>query len=241
MRKSKLGVSVIAQRIKGWVPLRPWKVPNPFTPKSDKYQISPAASPKIYTSHSTQNLAFRSLLKWKMIILPILTLTHFVFVPSLPRPSSGNSWPLWRCATRSYLSGILLIRTRLSTRPPRQVPSPAAASIPGWLTAAVFSCRILCSLGNTFFACIPTPSLGGPKSFSRESGPNCSKPNRGPIQDYRNPSSRFRSQLTAWIYTKTSQDLSFSSKYRNASNLVENPSRILGQIARKFWLHAVTG
>ena len=34
-------------------------------------EFSPSASPEI-TSHSMKNSAFHSLLKWKMIILPIL-------------------------------------------------------------------------------------------------------------------------------------------------------------------------
>ena len=52
---------------------------NLFTPKSDLLQISPAASPEILHSHSMKNLPFHSLLRWKMIILPILTtsLIHF--------------------------------------------------------------------------------------------------------------------------------------------------------------------
>ena len=51
---------------------------NPLTPKSDQSQISPAASPQIF-HHSMKNLAFHSLLRQKMIILPILTtsLIHF--------------------------------------------------------------------------------------------------------------------------------------------------------------------
>ena len=35
--------------------------------KSDHFQISPAASPEIITSHSMENLAFHSLLRWKRI------------------------------------------------------------------------------------------------------------------------------------------------------------------------------
>ena len=46
---------------------------NPFTPKSDQFQISRAASPEIQEPHAIKNLAFHSLLRWKMIILPILT------------------------------------------------------------------------------------------------------------------------------------------------------------------------
>ena len=49
---------------------------NPFTPKSDQLQNSPAASPEILSSHSMKNLAFHLLLRWKMIILPILSLPH---------------------------------------------------------------------------------------------------------------------------------------------------------------------
>ena len=40
---------------------------NSFTPKSDRYQISPAAPNGNITSHSIKNLAFRQLLRWKMI------------------------------------------------------------------------------------------------------------------------------------------------------------------------------
>ena len=42
---------------------------KPFTPMSDKFKIS----------HALKNLGFHSLLRWKMIILPILTtsLIHF--------------------------------------------------------------------------------------------------------------------------------------------------------------------
>ena len=46
---------------------------NPFTPESDQCQNSPAASQEIMTSHSMENLTFHSLLRWKVIILQILT------------------------------------------------------------------------------------------------------------------------------------------------------------------------
>ena len=42
---------------------------QPFTPKSDQYEISPTASRSNMTSHSMENLAFHSLLRWKMIVL----------------------------------------------------------------------------------------------------------------------------------------------------------------------------
>ena len=54
---------------------------NPATPTSDQCQISPAASPEIYTIHSMENVTFHSLLRWKIIILPILanSFLHFLF------------------------------------------------------------------------------------------------------------------------------------------------------------------
>ena len=54
---------------------------NPFTPESDQCQISPPASTRNITSHSKENLAFHSLLRWKMIILPTLitSLMHLLF------------------------------------------------------------------------------------------------------------------------------------------------------------------
>ena len=52
---------------------------NPFTPKSDQFQISPAASPEIlhYTGWRTW-LSITILLRWKMIILPILTTSLYI-------------------------------------------------------------------------------------------------------------------------------------------------------------------
>ena len=52
---------------------------NPFTPKSDQCQISPAGVNRNITSHSMKNLAFHSLFRWNMIILRILatSLIHF--------------------------------------------------------------------------------------------------------------------------------------------------------------------
>ena len=52
---------------------------NPFTPKSDQFLISPAASPELLHNTVMENLAFHSLPRWKMIILPIFTtsLIHF--------------------------------------------------------------------------------------------------------------------------------------------------------------------
>ena len=52
---------------------------NPFTPKSDQLQISPAASPEILHYTVQRTWLFHSLLRWKIIILSILSvsLTHF--------------------------------------------------------------------------------------------------------------------------------------------------------------------
>ena len=52
---------------------------NPFTPKSDQFQLSPYSLTWNITSHSMENLAFHCLLRWTMIMLPILTtsLIHF--------------------------------------------------------------------------------------------------------------------------------------------------------------------
>ena len=51
---------------------------NPYAPKSDQCQISSLSGNR--KSHS-MNLAFHSLLKWKVIILPILT-TSLIRLPS---------------------------------------------------------------------------------------------------------------------------------------------------------------
>ena len=78
---SILTTSLIHFSLKGWeivlFQLGSERV-NHFTPKSDQCQISPAASPEI-SLHSTKNLAFHSLLRWKMIILPILTTSPIHF------------------------------------------------------------------------------------------------------------------------------------------------------------------
>ena len=54
---------------------------NPFTPKSDQCQKFPCSLTRNMTSHSKENLAFHSLLRWKMILIQILTtsLMHFPF------------------------------------------------------------------------------------------------------------------------------------------------------------------
>ena len=48
-----------------------------FTPKSDQCPLQPHHID--ITSHSMKNLAFHLLLRWKMIILPILSLPHLIF------------------------------------------------------------------------------------------------------------------------------------------------------------------
>ena len=127
---------------------------NPSTPKSDQFQISPAAAPEIWhhtvrrtwlsiaysdktvddyisltlslprvinfkfpcsltrniTSHSMKNLAFHSLLRWEMIILPILTTSFIHF--SLGRLGECTFWTWdWKgCRT--------LLKTTLGWRRP---------------------------------------------------------------------------------------------------------------------------
>ena len=62
---------------------------NPFTTRSDQSPISPAASPGIL-HHSMKNLAFHSLLRRKMITLPILTTSPIHF--SLGRLGECTFW-----------------------------------------------------------------------------------------------------------------------------------------------------
>ena len=52
---------------------------NNFTPKSDQFQISPAAAPATLHQNSVKNLDFHSLFRRKMIILPILT-TSLIYI-----------------------------------------------------------------------------------------------------------------------------------------------------------------
>ena len=56
---------------------------NPFTPKTDQCQISPAASPEVLHHTVMENFAFQSLLRWKMIIHVLTNLAtsliHFLF------------------------------------------------------------------------------------------------------------------------------------------------------------------
>ena len=51
---------------------------NPFTPKTDQFQISAAASPENITTQYGE-LAFHSLLRWNIIKLPILTTSRMRF------------------------------------------------------------------------------------------------------------------------------------------------------------------
>ena len=80
---------------------------HPFTPKSDQLQISPAV-PQEITSHSIENLPFHSLLRWEMIILPILT--------------SSLQTPFLPCATSRS-------RNLLSNKPPERIESKYC----GWI------------------------------------------------------------------------------------------------------------
>ena len=83
---------------------------NPFNPKSDRYQISPAASPHIVSSHSMKNLAFQSLLRWKMENI------HFSF----NRLGECTFWAWERKVWKVHLS----LTEYPSSPPPPPPPSP---------------------------------------------------------------------------------------------------------------------
>ena len=67
--------------IKGGCPIQDSSPTNPVTPKSDCAKIPLQPHQKYCIIQCRENLAFHSLLRWKMIILPILTtsLTLFLF------------------------------------------------------------------------------------------------------------------------------------------------------------------
>ena len=70
---------------------------NPFTPKSDQFQISPAASPEIYLHHTVWR-TWLFIVYDEVIILPILTtsLIHF----SMKRLGECTFWT-WQWKVRS--------------------------------------------------------------------------------------------------------------------------------------------
>ena len=51
---------------------------EPFTPKSEQFQIYPAASPENITSHNMKSFGFRSLLREQMIVPQILI--HHLYI-----------------------------------------------------------------------------------------------------------------------------------------------------------------
>ena len=53
--------------------------PNPFTSKSDQFQISPALHQKYYVTQYEERSFSYSFLRWEMIILPILTTSPVQF------------------------------------------------------------------------------------------------------------------------------------------------------------------
>ena len=55
-----------------------WLIFDPFTPKSDKFQICRLT--RNVTSNNMENLAFHSLLRWKKVMLPILTTRDIHFL-----------------------------------------------------------------------------------------------------------------------------------------------------------------
>ena len=77
---------------------------NRFTPKSDQHQVSPAAWPNNITLHNMKNLAFHSLLRWKMTVLPILTPhKNILFEPG--SKLGAHTWD----GTRGDLLGVAVL------------------------------------------------------------------------------------------------------------------------------------
>ena len=111
---------------------------NPFTAKSDHFQISSAASPEILHQTVWRTWLFISLLRWKMIILPILTtsLIHFSskgweqvpfwswewMVTTGPWTKSGqlfsSSFPAWYCASAFFFNLSVCLFSSKSWKPP---------------------------------------------------------------------------------------------------------------------------
>ena len=78
---------------------------NPFTPKSDQYQISPAALPEILCHTVWRTWPFIALLRWKMIITPILT-TSLIRV-SLGRLGECTFWTWeWKGSPKLYIISV---------------------------------------------------------------------------------------------------------------------------------------
>ena len=53
---------------------------NPFTLKSNQFQIFPCSLTRNIITQSMKNLVFHSLLRWKIVILPILTTSYIHFL-----------------------------------------------------------------------------------------------------------------------------------------------------------------
>ena len=64
--------------------------------KGDQFQISSI------TTHSVKSLAFHSLLRWRMIILPILATSLFYIVSYLGGRGWGRSVLLWQSANHRF-------------------------------------------------------------------------------------------------------------------------------------------
>ena len=90
---------------------------NPSTPKSDQFQISPAASPRNITSFSRKNVDFHSSFRLEMIILPVLiiSLIHFSLKGCENALFELGSW--WY---REYAQMAGLLRYQRPTRNMRQ-------------------------------------------------------------------------------------------------------------------------
>ena len=90
---------------------------NPFTPESDQFQISPAASPE--KSHHTEWgtwLNFHSLLiRWKIILLLVLTTSHILSLRMYLLNLGVNWFNCFSLRLTPYLVAIDYVLTCLST------------------------------------------------------------------------------------------------------------------------------
>ena len=61
---------------------------------SDQLHISPCSLARNITSHSLENLAFHSLLRWKMIVITILTTSCY---------DQGPEQSIYKCEMRNIV------------------------------------------------------------------------------------------------------------------------------------------
>ena len=76
---------------------------NPFIPKREKFQFSPAASPEnINTQHEELDFSYCSLLRWKM--MPRLTLDRHIGRHTDWHTDRRSLWDTWSGMSTEYLS-----------------------------------------------------------------------------------------------------------------------------------------